>query len=409
MGKHRSGKMGKETTVRECASVGARRTRCVPPCCRTQPSGPRQPGGRSTSPGRARDERRRMAKRPRPCGLASRARPTATSATASLRRTSAPAPRAATAPSRRRCRCRRCLRRFRPSRRSRRSRCRRRAEPRTRSRRRAASPTSTPTSTRRGAATSQSRRRRATTARSSIQSGEHNSSASLPSMGSSPSAVAEAMGRMINDSLAPPAPRPGTAPIARSSSAHGDEHADRDTNRPGPGRAVTRADRARQPRGDAAAARPRLHARSLAHGQRGLRGRRGRGHDLLRRRRADEDPPQRPGRAARTDPRPRRRHRDRRPSSRPSKARVGSASCSASTSSDTTSSRARRSSGRSRLSSSTRSPTSRTSRPRSRTRTTARSICSRAGAAATCRSGARSIPSSRASATGSIVHAFARR
>ncbi|MBC7052087.1 hypothetical protein G6O46_24065, partial [Salmonella enterica subsp. enterica serovar Enteritidis] len=41
---------------------------------------------------------------------------------------------------------------------------------------------------------------------SSIQSGEHNSSASLPSMGSSPSAVAEAMGRMINDSLKPPAP-----------------------------------------------------------------------------------------------------------------------------------------------------------------------------------------------------------
>jgi hypothetical protein len=39
---------------------------------------------------------------------------------------------------------------------------------------------------------------------SSIQSGEHNSSASLPSMGSSPSAVAEAMGRMINDSLRPP-------------------------------------------------------------------------------------------------------------------------------------------------------------------------------------------------------------
>lgn len=38
----------------------------------------------------------------------------------------------------------------------------------------------------------------------SIPSGEHNSSASLPSMGSSPSAVAEAMGRMINDSLRPP-------------------------------------------------------------------------------------------------------------------------------------------------------------------------------------------------------------
>ena len=41
---------------------------------------------------------------------------------------------------------------------------------------------------------------------SSMQSAEHNSSASLPSLGSSPSAVAEAMGRMINDSLRPPAP-----------------------------------------------------------------------------------------------------------------------------------------------------------------------------------------------------------
>ena len=39
---------------------------------------------------------------------------------------------------------------------------------------------------------------------SSVNSAEHNSSASLPSMGSSPSAVAEAMGRMINDSLRPP-------------------------------------------------------------------------------------------------------------------------------------------------------------------------------------------------------------
>ncbi len=38
-------------------------------------------------------------------------------------------------------------------------------------------------------------------------SGEHNSS-SLPSMGSSPSAVGEAMGRMINDSLRPPAVAP---------------------------------------------------------------------------------------------------------------------------------------------------------------------------------------------------------
>lgn len=38
--------------------------------------------------------------------------------------------------------------------------------------------------------------------------GEQDSSASLPSLGSSPSAVGEAMGRMINDSLAPPAMSP---------------------------------------------------------------------------------------------------------------------------------------------------------------------------------------------------------
>jgi hypothetical protein len=68
---------------------------------------------------------------------------------------------------------------------------------------------------------------------SSIQSGEHNSSASLPSMGSSPSAVAEAMGRMINDSLAPPAPG-GHNPDRTLFQVQGDEHADRNTNRPGP-------------------------------------------------------------------------------------------------------------------------------------------------------------------------------
>lgn len=39
-------------------------------------------------------------------------------------------------------------------------------------------------------------------------SGEHPASASMPSLGSSPSAVAEAMGRMINDSLRPPAMPP---------------------------------------------------------------------------------------------------------------------------------------------------------------------------------------------------------
>jgi hypothetical protein len=67
---------------------------------------------------------------------------------------------------------------------------------------------------------------------SSIQSGEHNSSASLPSMGSSPSAVAEAMGRMINDSLAPPAPG-GHSPDRTLFQVQGDEHADRNTSRPG--------------------------------------------------------------------------------------------------------------------------------------------------------------------------------
>ncbi len=71
---------------------------------------------------------------------------------------------------------------------------------------------------------------------SSIQSGEHNSSASLPSMGSSPSAVAEAMGRMINDSLAPPAPG-GHGPDRTLFQPHGDDVADRNTNRPGQGRA----------------------------------------------------------------------------------------------------------------------------------------------------------------------------
>lgn len=67
---------------------------------------------------------------------------------------------------------------------------------------------------------------------SSIQSGEHNSSASLPSMGSSPSAVAEAMGRMINDSLAPPVPV-GHSPDRTLFQMQGDEHADRNTSRPG--------------------------------------------------------------------------------------------------------------------------------------------------------------------------------
>lgn len=48
----------------------------------------------------------------------------------------------------------------------------------------------------------------------SSASGEHPASASMPSLGSSPSAVAEAMGRMINDSLRPPAmpPREANSP-----------------------------------------------------------------------------------------------------------------------------------------------------------------------------------------------------
>jgi HD-GYP domain-containing protein (c-di-GMP phosphodiesterase class II) len=65
---------------------------------------------------------------------------------------------------------------------------------------------------------------------SSIQSGEHNSSASLPSMGSSPSAVAEAMGRMINDSLRPPSGgREAERTVMQASS---DDTADRVTSRP---------------------------------------------------------------------------------------------------------------------------------------------------------------------------------
>ena len=65
---------------------------------------------------------------------------------------------------------------------------------------------------------------------SSIQSGESNSSASLPSMGSSPSAVAEAMGRMINDSLKPPSP--ASHGPDRTVMQANDEIADRVTNRP---------------------------------------------------------------------------------------------------------------------------------------------------------------------------------
>ena len=72
---------------------------------------------------------------------------------------------------------------------------------------------------------------------SSGQSGEHNSSASLPSMGSSPSAVAEAMGRMINDSLKPPAPATqSSGPDRTVMQASSDDIADRVTSRPANGR-----------------------------------------------------------------------------------------------------------------------------------------------------------------------------
>ena len=58
-------------------------------------------------------------------------------------------------------------------------------------------------------------------------SGEHPSSASMPSLGSSPSAVAEAMGRMINDSLRPPAmpPREADRPDRTVFQPHGPDDA----------------------------------------------------------------------------------------------------------------------------------------------------------------------------------------
>lgn len=77
----------------------------------------------------------------------------------------------------------------------------------------------------------QSSPRQETSGSSSIQSGEHNSSASLPSMGSSPSAVAEAMGRMINDSLRPPSVG-GSINPDRTLFQHSSGEADRATNRP---------------------------------------------------------------------------------------------------------------------------------------------------------------------------------
>jgi hypothetical protein len=88
---------------------------------------------------------------------------------------------------------------------------------------------------------------------SSVESGEHNSSASLPSLGSSPSAVAEAMGRMINDSLAPPAapPREGDRTVMQPQ--HGESNAP-------PGRVSKGPRNAREP-----TARGNLAATPLPH------------------------------------------------------------------------------------------------------------------------------------------------
>jgi tetratricopeptide (TPR) repeat protein len=66
---------------------------------------------------------------------------------------------------------------------------------------------------------------------SSFQSVEHHSSQSLASMGSSPSAVAEAMGRMINDALTPPsiAPKDGDRTVFQPGGP--EELAERRSNR----------------------------------------------------------------------------------------------------------------------------------------------------------------------------------
>jgi hypothetical protein len=74
---------------------------------------------------------------------------------------------------------------------------------------------------------------------SSFESSERASSQSMPSMGSSPSAVAEAMGRMINDSLRPPAVSPAGADRTVFQPGGPDELADRSTKRPNIGRQPT--------------------------------------------------------------------------------------------------------------------------------------------------------------------------
>jgi hypothetical protein len=73
----------------------------------------------------------------------------------------------------------------------------------------------------------------------SFESSERASSQSMPSMGSSPSAVAEAMGRMINDSLRPPNVTPAGADRTVFQPGGPDELAGRSTKRPNVGREPT--------------------------------------------------------------------------------------------------------------------------------------------------------------------------
>lgn len=74
---------------------------------------------------------------------------------------------------------------------------------------------------------------------SSFESSDRASSQSMPSMGSSPSAVAEAMGRMINDSLRPPNVTPAGAERTVFQPGGPDELAGRSTKRPTVGREPT--------------------------------------------------------------------------------------------------------------------------------------------------------------------------
>jgi hypothetical protein len=74
---------------------------------------------------------------------------------------------------------------------------------------------------------------------SSFESSERASSQSMPSMGSSPSAVAEAMGRMINDSLRPPNVTPAGVERTVFQPGGPEEFADRSAKRPNVGREPT--------------------------------------------------------------------------------------------------------------------------------------------------------------------------